>query len=180
MIILEAAKSLDRCHRLDAVEALCLWLDQQLASRLPPDLETIVEAKGGHLLRGGVGEHLVWDRGQPAIDHRVLVAIGPWPEEAEDKEDDWRKDLTTVPHEILHVAKFCQDFGGKTPAEVKQEFGFDRLYDWSRENVEEEDESPEEMEARSLTYAFLAGHPQYRMPPACVTSCGCRPRSGLR
>jgi hypothetical protein len=169
-----------KSKRSHAFEAMFHWLQdrEEFASRLPdvdgPDLVVELSA-ADELPGGGVGVQVIYDsklglwhaldrgllRGFPDM-YLVRIAMGRKRTEA--YVEYWHARLTTLPHELLHVADWYGKYGA-TPLQVAMRPDAAEVFEAQALAVAAEHApgapDPEEQEARGLTGLFLEEHPEY-------------------
>jgi hypothetical protein len=190
-LVLEVPRALWSCPRVGVAEALTDWLGapaQCAELGLPPD-EIIVGLHAGRRLRAThqVGRFVVFDQGVWSGQWYIEIAFG---READEDEIDLQSRLETIPHELVHLARFARQFGGRTPAQVAQtaheQGGWAAISAAFRpwEVVDREGDGPDSPEAigRALTGRFLGAYRAVLLQTpkgqraACRLGCGCRAR----
>ena len=161
--MIEAEADLLDHPRVDAFDALAVWLTQSAAIEQLPPTEVIVELVAGDELDpvlGGdeaVGVFLVFDRYARRLcaEFRVLLALG-----AEDDDDEWISRLAGLVHELIHVSQFWAH-ARAVPAAATP----DALTRWNAAFRSDALEDETETEARRITAQFLVAHPRWSHAP---------------
>lgn len=154
-LIIETDPALIDAPRTLLAERFCDWLDvQEAIPGLPPGEIVITIAAKEYLgrtytgrARGrAVGSCLVWYAGRPNDRWELAIAYGGSYRDGADM-IAW---VTTIPHELLHLADFAKRFGNHLPCELPLR----ELIEYSRRPGALDDEDRVEDLARRISTEF--------------------------
>lgn len=166
-LIVEAEPKIFGAPRTLLAEQFCDWLVREGCIPDLPAAEIVVTITPTKRIsfpygtKGAVGSCVTWLGYEPNDRWEVAVAYG---EEYSDEADvvAW---LTTIPHELLHLADFAKAFGGRLPNEVSSR----ELVNFGNRSTGPDDESRIENLARRISARFDLTHPNACASDALLT-----------